>query len=64
MASPTIESKLVGSTDFIWQARRVCKSLNAGMRQVGVIAALGIITLKKMSQRLKYGSISATFFKN
>lgn len=47
-----IGSVLVGATDFIGQARRVRKSLGGGMRQVGVIAAPGIIALEKMSQRL------------
>lgn len=47
-----IGSVLVGATDFIGQARRVRKSLGGGMRQVGVIAAPGIIALEKMPLRL------------
>ena len=47
-----VGSVLVGPTDFIMRARRVRKSLGGGMRQVGVLAAPGLIALEKMSQRL------------
>ena len=47
-----IGSMLVGSTDFIDKARRVRKMLGGGMRQVGVIAAPGIIALEEMRERL------------
>ena len=47
-----IGSVVVGSKDFIKIARRLRKALGGGMRQVGVIAAPGIIALEKMSQQL------------
>ena len=48
-----VGSVLVGKADFIARARRVRKSLGGGMRQVGVLAAPGLIALKTMSQRLQ-----------
>ena len=47
-----IGSMLVGSAEFIERARRVRKVLGGGMRQVGVIAAPGIIALEEMVDRL------------
>ena len=47
-----IGSMLVGSGEFIKKARRKAKVLGAGMRQVGVLAATGIIAIEKMSKRL------------
>jgi threonine aldolase len=41
-----IGSVVVGTTDFIWRARRARKLLGGGMRQVGVIAAPGLIALR------------------
>jgi len=41
-----IGSVVVGSSDFIWRARRARKLLGGGMRQVGVIAAPGLIALR------------------
>ena len=51
LAAP-IGSMLVGSRDFIEEARRVKQRLGGGMRQAGVIAAPGIIGLTKMVKRL------------
>jgi len=48
-----VGSVLVGSEDFIRQARRQRKLLGGGMRQAGVLAAAGIIALKTMTQRLQ-----------
>jgi threonine aldolase len=48
-----IGSVLVGSKEFIDKARRGRKLMGGGMRQVGILAAPGIIALTKMSQRLK-----------
>lgn len=45
-------SMLMGSKDFIEEARRVKQRLGGGMRQAGVIAAPGIIALTKMVGRL------------
>jgi len=36
----------VGSRDFIWRARRARKMVGGGMRQVGVLAAPGLIALR------------------
>ena len=51
LVSP-IGSMLVGSGKFIARARHLRKMLGGGMRQVGVIAAAGIISLEKMTVRL------------
>jgi len=48
-----IGSILAGSKLFIAEARRKRKLLGGGMRQVGVIAAPGIIALEVMSKRLE-----------
>ena len=47
-----VGSVLCGPRDFIHKARRVRKHLGGGMRQVGVIAAAGIVALEKMTRRL------------
>jgi threonine aldolase len=41
-----IGSVVVGSRDFIWRARRGRKLVGGGMRQVGVIAAAGLVALR------------------
>ncbi|HUG29518.1 MAG TPA: GntG family PLP-dependent aldolase [Candidatus Limnocylindria bacterium] len=41
-----VGSVVVGSKDFIWRARRARKLLGGGMRQVGVLAATGLIALR------------------
>jgi threonine aldolase len=51
LASP-VGSMLVGSNKFIARARHLRKMLGGGMRQVGVLAAAGIISLEKMTRRL------------
>ncbi|MBN8581676.1 MAG: low-specificity L-threonine aldolase [Anaerolineae bacterium] len=52
LVSP-VGSMLVGSKDFIARAHRLRKMLGGGMRQVGVIAAAGLVSLEKMTGRLK-----------
>jgi len=47
-----IGSMLVGTRDFIARARHLRKMLGGGMRQVGVLAAAGFISLEKMTDRL------------
>ena len=42
-----IGSILLGSKDFIRQSRRVRKRLGGGMRQVGVLAAAGLVALEE-----------------
>jgi threonine aldolase len=41
-----VGSVVVGRRDFIWKARRARKLLGGGMRQVGVLAAPGLIALR------------------
>lgn len=43
---------LVGTREFIAQARRVRKVLGGGMRQAGVVAAAGLVALRDMRERL------------
>ncbi|MCC6301028.1 MAG: low-specificity L-threonine aldolase [Anaerolineales bacterium] len=51
LASP-IGSMLAGTKKFIARARHLRKMLGGGMRQVGVIAAAGLIALEKMTKRI------------
>ncbi len=51
LAAP-IGSMLLGSEKFVARARHLRKMLGGGMRQVGIIAAAGIISLEKMINRL------------
>jgi len=51
LASP-IGSILVGTEKFISRARHLRKMLGGGMRQVGIVAAAGILSLEKMTSRL------------
>ena len=37
---------MVGSKELVWKARRARKLLGGGMRQVGVLAAAGLIALR------------------
>ena len=50
--SAPIGSLLCGSNEFIDHARRWRKTVGGGMRQVGVIAAAGIVALETMVERL------------
>jgi len=52
LCSP-IGSMLCGSKDFIKRARKYRKLLGGGMRQAGILAASGIISIEKMTKRLK-----------
>lgn len=51
LASP-IGSIVAGTRKFIVRARHIRKMLGGGMRQVGIVAAAGIISLEKMTKRL------------
>jgi threonine aldolase len=51
LAAP-VGSILAGSRKFIERARHLRKMVGGGMRQVGVLAAAGIISLEVMSRRL------------
>ncbi len=47
-----IGSVLCGSSEFIAHARKNRKMLGGGMRQTGILAAAGILSLTEMTQRL------------
>lgn len=47
-----VGSVITGSAEFIVRAHRVRKLLGGGMRQVGVLAAAGIVALESMVDRL------------
>lgn len=47
-----VGSVLCGSREFISKATRIRKQLGGGMRQAGILAAAGIISLEKMVDRL------------
>jgi threonine aldolase len=51
LAAP-VGSMIVGSADFIREARRYRKMVGGAMRQAGVIAAAGIVALTEMVDRL------------
>lgn len=53
-------SMLVGSRQFIDQARSVRKALGGGMRQAGVLAAAGLIALEEMPERLSEDHANAS----
>jgi threonine aldolase len=58
-----IGSVVVGTRDFIWRARRARKLVGGGMRQVGVIAAPGLVALRDgpagMIERLAEDHVNA-----
>lgn len=56
-----IGSLLLGSRNFIEKARVYRKALGGGMRQVGVLAAAGLIALEKMPARLLEDHQNARF---
>ena len=47
-----VGSLLCGSAEFIARAHRIRKQLGGGMRQVGVLAAAGVVALESMIDRL------------
>jgi threonine aldolase len=55
-----VGSMLCGSGGFIVEARRVRKRFGGGMRQVGVLAAAGLVALEKMTDRLSEDHIKAS----
>ena len=56
-----VGSMLVGSKEFIEEARIVRKMLGGGMRQAGVLAAAGLIALEENSKRLHIDHANARF---
>ncbi len=63
LASP-VGSMLCGTREFIEKARRGRKLLGGGMRQVGVLGATGLVSLKKMVKRLKEDHDNALYLAN
>ena len=51
LSSP-VGSIICGSEEFIYHARRNRKALGGGMRQAGIIAAAGIVSLNKMMDQI------------
>ncbi len=47
-----VGSVLCGSKSFLHQVRRIRKQLGGGMRQVGILAAAGVVALEEMADRL------------
>jgi threonine aldolase len=54
-----VGSLLCGSREFIYEARRNRKIVGGGMRQAGVLAAAGIVSLTKMVDRLAEDHVNA-----
>jgi len=63
LASP-IGSMLCGTREFIEKARRGRKLLGGGMRQVGILGAAGIVSLKEMTKRLHIDHENAKYLAN
>ncbi len=61
LAAP-VGSMVCGTREFIAKARRARKQVGGGMRQAGILAAAGIISLKSMIDRLKDDHKNAEFF--
>ncbi len=59
--SAPVGSMLVGSRDFIAEARRNRTMVGGGMRQAGVIAAAGIVALETMVDRLAEDHANAKY---
>ncbi|OJF76147.1 MAG: threonine aldolase [Treponema sp. CETP13] len=59
-----IGSLLAGSADFIERARWNRKIMGGGMRQTGMLAAAGLISLREMRLRLSEDHENATFLAN
>jgi threonine aldolase len=56
-----VGSLLVGNSDFIKEARSWRKRLGGAMRQVGVLAAAGLIALQESPQRLHEDHANARY---
>ena len=56
-----VGSLLVGSRDFIEDARQVRKMLGGGMRQAGVLAAAGLVALEEGPRHLQVDHDNARF---
>lgn len=60
--SAPVGSIVVGSAEFIANARRMRKVAGGAMRQAGIIAAAGIVALNEMIERLSDDHANAQFF--
>jgi threonine aldolase len=58
LAAP-VGSVVSGNREFISKARRVRKVLGGGMRQSGILAAAGIVSLTEMVDRLEDDHVNA-----
>ncbi len=58
LAAP-VGSVVCGSAAFIERARRVRKMVGGGMRQAGVLAAAGLVSLERMVDRLAEDHVNA-----
>jgi threonine aldolase len=56
-----VGSMLIGEKPFIEEARRWRKRLGGGMRQVGILAAAGLIALEEMPSRLHQDHANANY---
>jgi threonine aldolase len=56
-----VGSLLVGSKEFITEARSVRKALGGGMRQAGILAAAGLIALEEGPKRLHEDHANAKY---
>ena len=56
-----VGSMLVGSRDFIEEARQVRKMLGGGMRQAGILATAGLVALDESPKRLPVDHENARF---
>jgi threonine aldolase len=54
-----VGSVICGTADFITRAHRIRKQLGGGMRQAGVLAAAGIVSLEDIVPRLKADHLRA-----
>lgn len=59
-----VGSILCGSKTFIQKARRIRKSLGGGMRQAGILAAAGMVSLNEMIDRLPDDHKNAQYLAN
>jgi threonine aldolase len=59
-----VGSMIVGSRDFVERCRSLRKMLGGGMRQVGVLAAAGLVALDKGPKRLHIDHENAKFLAN
>jgi threonine aldolase len=57
--SAPVGSVICGSAELIERARRWRKMLGSGMRQVGILAAAGIVALERMVDRLAEDHVNA-----